>query len=289
MVSYHRLSASNGLVTCLFAALNDAEEARLFETAACARIQSVFRMVSQRRKYLRAKHACIHIQRVYRGYRGRVHALLRRIDQHEAHAHLFYTHFAVLIQKTFRGFFSRKWRSNYYQQKAYLKVVEERSQQVMKSIAEHQMESLEAEERRKQTDLLAAFAATTKDLHHLVSTQAIPGVFRDPLSGMSKQTVFDGRIEDTLIALKAPVKKHKAADLFPTNTLGCTLQASSRYDIVKTARQMETKLDKLTRLDHRELRNLKENQFKRFVPGNSSSHSAALRTVTGISPLAATK
>merc|ERR1711937_286181 len=84
------------------------------------------------------------------------------------------------MQKTFRAFYSRRYKHSFYERAAYLRSVATKDEMVRadsEALAEqvhHQRELQRHEEEKKE------FLTLSKDLHHLVSTSNTPGVFNSP-------------------------------------------------------------------------------------------------------------
>lgn len=91
-----------------------------------------------------------------------------------------WTAMATVIQRSFRGFHSRRYKHSYYERQAYLRSVaakEEKVRELSEQLAESTYQ--EREQLRHETEQ-AEFSTLAKDLHHLVSTSNIPGVFNSP-------------------------------------------------------------------------------------------------------------
>mmetsp|Transcript_103405 Transcript_103405/g.175022 ORF Transcript_103405/g.175022 Transcript_103405/m.175022 type:complete len:335 (-) Transcript_103405:715-1719(-) len=269
MASFIRLKQQNSdqLMASLFQATVLAESAREEETRAACTIQAAARMVQHRWDYLLTKVAVIKIQKIYRGYCCRLLTLDKRIEREKQRQQMFYTHFAILIQKTWRGFFSRKWKSNFYEMKAYLAEVVARSNEVRNISEEYRQEVSKEEEKRQREALIQKFDTVTKSLHHLVSTSTIPGVFRNPFSGEAQPTMFGNNIEEVLRSHKAPRRKLPPPSA-KKQFLRSTIQSASSYDVVKETELMESKLEKMTRVSKQDFFVPQADTYKQFLPGN---------------------
>ncbi|KAG2427072.1 hypothetical protein HXX76_012586 [Chlamydomonas incerta] len=106
---------------------------------------------------------------------------------------------ATVIQRWWRGFYSRKHIHNYYARKRYLKQVKERNDHIRAELnleAERAIivQRQEAEERARKL-----FADKVSKLHHLVSTATQPGIFNSPYS------VATGTLP---VIMSQPVEEH---------------------------------------------------------------------------------
>ena len=146
------------------------------ERESCVRIQKLWRGQRIRAWVSVMRAACIEIERVFRGHLGRTRrdVLAKARTDYEELA-VFHYH-AVLCQRTFRGYYSRRYRHDFNARKAYIRSVVERGDALrerLEAARERQIVvEAEAAEREKQ----GAFTQIVQHLHHLVSTKSIPGV-----------------------------------------------------------------------------------------------------------------
>lgn len=127
-----RLSASAEaeVADAFYAKTAQAEAARVSETAAAVKLQSVWRgrMTRVLIAYW-AEHALV-IERVSRGHLGRQRARGERIERDLLRQRAFFNAFATAIQLRFRGFHSRKYLHNFYARKAYVTAVVQKGDEV---------------------------------------------------------------------------------------------------------------------------------------------------------------
>lgn len=143
-------------------------------------IQSIRRGIVVRRRIKACLKSCCSIQRVWRGLLARQYACYLSMMRDKRRAHALWTRMATVIQKTFRAFHSRRYKHSFYERKAYLASVaikEEKVRELSEAVAERTYQ--EREQLRIEEDR-AEFQTLAKDLHHLVSTANIPGVFNSP-------------------------------------------------------------------------------------------------------------
>ena len=268
MASYFSLLAyRNQPVEAIFAATDVAEENRVRECDAATKIQSVARMRRARARYVHVRRCIVAMQRTYRGYGGRKRFLDLVFEAHQQRQRAIFDHFATTVQRLFRGYYSRKWRSDFYSQKHYLQTVEATSRRVRE----------EAEERRAQQEAQVAddddqeqrkqFRETARGLHHLLSTAVRSGVLRPAAATTGLQTVFGSNIEDDLrqVASEESAKPRKfRSDLIPRKSpsnvaptggsaipaagIGSTkyqrsLQSSAPYDAEREHKNLERAID----------------------------------------------
>eukprot|EP00667_Euglena_gracilis_P024016 EG_transcript_27388 len=200
MASHLRLQEEQArhLLAAVFAAVTEAERARQRETAAACTIQAMVRMCRARWRYRVTRLAALQVQKAFRGFQGRLKAADAAIAREQRRRDEFFTHFAVVVQRRWRGYYSRKWRSNYHELKAYLTEVQQRSEEVRDIAEQYRHETIQEQERQRQEGWRREFNTAAASLHHLISTAAIPGVYRDPTTGLARPTVFGPNIEEAL-------------------------------------------------------------------------------------------
>ena len=198
---------SRQLVQNIFHAAQQADSTWQRDSRAASKIQATFRMHRQRREYLFTKRCAIVLQRVYRGFKGRLRVLEEKIQLAEKRrAQIFHFH-ARNIQRLFRGFISRKYTNDFCAQKAYIARIALTSEGVRHAAidARQEQEKFLAEEQMKE--LKKDFAEAAKNKHHLLSTATCPGVFRTPLEPEGTKTVFGSDIEEEI--RKIPLDKEE--------------------------------------------------------------------------------
>lgn len=259
---FNLLTVRNQPVEAIFAATDVAEENRLIECSAATKIQSVARMRRARVRYLHVRNCIESMQRTYRGYMSRRRFLDIVCMAKLNHQRAVYNHFATTIQRVFRGFYSRKWRSDFFSQKRYLQMVEARSQAV-RNDAEQCRAQQEADTRVENEALRRhQFQAAAGGLHHLLSTAVRSGVLRPAGATAGLATVFGTNVEDELreAVTSIPRRKFKSEWLHQPATAGTThlsvpgsgigntkyvpsLQASEPYDAVHEQARISRAVD----------------------------------------------
>lgn len=172
-----------------------------------------------------------------------------------------FQYYALQLQKSFRGYYSRKYRQNHHLRKMYLENVKQAGQRVRESMDAYAEQIRQDEEQKAFEEKEANFKELTENLHHLVSTSQIPGVFNPRLQVMEAPTVNDvpveaylrGAVKD-LLASKGLTKKTGGLVRDLNGTLKIpmkglknrlSLQASVPYDVLEKERIRETIRHKL--------------------------------------------
>merc|ERR1719171_3236087 len=174
-----------------------ANDRRTHETSAVVRIQSSFRGSVVRARFHQVRESAQTIQRLIRAKLGRIKASAARLRKMRHLNLLFFHHCAEVIQKFFRGFWSRKHLHDYYARKEYLRRVGERGERTNKCLKTNYQTKLEKAQVQEEAETRKEFDALAGQLHHLVSTRTIPGVYNPPYSEVLPRA-FDKPIEQHL-------------------------------------------------------------------------------------------
>ena len=130
-----------------------AEEKRVEERESCVRIQKLWRGQRIRAWVTVMRLACVEIERVFRGHLGRgEHARLAKARTDYEDLAIFHYH-AIMCQRTFRGYYSRRYRHDFNARKAYIRSVVEKGDALrskLEAARERQVvDETEAAEREK--------------------------------------------------------------------------------------------------------------------------------------------
>jgi hypothetical protein len=180
-----------------FAMMQAASDHLPREMAAVIKVQSVYRASKVRKRYHNLLGAVMLIQRVMRGFLARSRTRALRLDRNRRLNALFFHHCAAVVQKFFRGWWSRRHLHDYYGRKGYLEKVQKRGEYTSAFLAREFQERLaqakadEENQTRKEFDNLAG------ELHHLISTKNCPGVYNPPYNDALPRA-FDLPIEQHL-------------------------------------------------------------------------------------------
>jgi len=186
------------------------------ELRAAITIQSVRRGLCTRRRIRAWLKSCISIQRIWRGFLARQYACHVSMLRDKRRAHALWTRMATVIQKTLRGFYSRRYKHSYYERQAYLASVAIKDQKV-RELSDQVAESTHfAREKTRLMEEQNEFNTLAKDLHHLVSTANIPGVFNSPFN-IEPVRAFGAPVESHL---KTSFAKSKYLQRHMTRALG---------------------------------------------------------------------
>ena len=199
------------------------------------------------------------ISRVYRGHKGRTKVKNAKNKVETYKIAMLHNYFALLLQKTFRGYFSRKYRQNHARRKRMLQEIADKGEEVRRQMNQYAVDQALREEEEEKIKRKEEFTKLAQNLHHLVSTQARSGVYNPPEDFMDTPTVEDipvevhirGAVKD-LLRTKGYRKTKLEPDFngtmkIPLKTLvnKLSLQASAPYDAIKNAERQKQTLHKL--------------------------------------------
>ena len=240
-----------------------ADSAAIYEYESCICIQRNFRGYRVRNRVHILKSAATEIQRIARGRKGRLIAWARKSEVEVLHQSGIYHCLATLIQRTFRGFYSRKYKSNFYDRKKYLGGIVASGEKLRAQTLEHYMKSKEEDEKVQREETYREFKNLTENLHHLLSTKQQPGIF-NPCNtefDIPVPTIDNIPVEEHIArGVKDLLRKRKyfngykdklVKDFNNVNKLPqdlsnrMSVQAASHYDACKLAEQKDARLSKL--------------------------------------------
>ncbi len=222
------------------------------ELAACVLIQRVWRGTSCRLRLFERSYAVLTIQRIARGFAGRLEYAQRLIVAQRLARMAYYDGNATCIQKRWRGFYSRKRRHDYYARKRFLKAIEAKNDETRATLQDHYEQQVEETRQRTFEAARSDFERLISDKHHLVSTVGIPGVFNSPFPGM-QPTAFGDYVDDHLRRTVDGLTQRTLPSLNSSRrvTQGKlspgSLQASSPYDAVELSNRAERRVSNAVR------------------------------------------
>lgn len=79
---------------------------------------------------------------MFRGHLGRNNAHKKIQDKIEFRQISLYQYFTIQIQKCYRGYYSRKYRKNYWARKTYFKGISDKNQEVLDMMSEYAEEQI---------------------------------------------------------------------------------------------------------------------------------------------------
>lgn len=253
------LGSLDGVVSELDILLEQANDASEAENSSANKIQRLFRGWRTRVYIYKINLAAGEIERIFRGHSGR--SICRRMVQEHTTSRNFavFEYFALQLQKSFRGYYSRKYRQNHHLRKLYLENVKHAGEKVRESMDAYAEKMRQDEEDRALERKELKFKELTENLHHLVSTRQVPGIYNPRTSLLEQPTVNDVPVESCLrgavkdlLRTRGVTKKGLVRDLNGTLKIPLkgvknrlSLQASVPYDVLEKERTRENIRHKL--------------------------------------------
>lgn len=163
---------------------------------AAINLQRCFRGKIDRNKIKYKSDNVLQIQRCFRGLMGR-HKANNALDLYQAwKISCIHKYFVIQIQRCFRGYYSRKYKSNHSDRKKFIGDLEEIGRRVREMMYEYSTAQAMREEQDQKDEQDRQFEYYASNLHHLVSTRQIRGVFNPPKEYMIQPTWRDVPVED---------------------------------------------------------------------------------------------
>lgn len=176
------LGRQDEVVAEYFRAFQAANDTRAMERRAATTMESSWRMFVVRARFRDVVWSTRHIQRLARGHLGRRKAQVAALDRHRERNRVFFKHCASIIQKHFRGHWSRKYYHHMRARREYLDSTAERGDRTVDFLQKTYEERKAEHDQREEERLRSEFKGLASQLHHLVSTERIPGIYNPPYS-----------------------------------------------------------------------------------------------------------
>ena len=201
------------------------------------------------------------IQRVYRGHASRLLANQLKYTKFVRRSIRLRVYVILQLQRVFRGYYSRKFKANHKNRKAFIKHILTTAEAVRAQMDAYVIQQKHYEAMSNMNKRDEEFKLYAKNLHHLVSTKQIRGVFNPLTQYMDVPTVDDIPVEDHIRGAVKDLLKTRGItktikDCIPdlNGTLvvplkglkhKLSLQASAPYDAVQQEKRRATMLHKI--------------------------------------------
>ena len=110
----------------------------------------------------------------------------------------FYDFLATIVQKVYRGHFSRRYKSDFAQRKRFLQGVVVKGEQLRVELDLYHRDLIVRQEEAANLERERQFEKIAYGLHHLVSTACSPGIFQSPYYQLLGSSCFGVPIEQHL-------------------------------------------------------------------------------------------
>eukprot|EP01038_Epipyxis_sp_PR26KG_P013571 gene13571-18212_t len=239
--------------------IDEALSSSTHENQSAIALQRLFRGAVCRAIISQKNFACTTIQRCLRGHFGRLRSSTNLNNRLQTKQLSIFNYFCIQIQKCFRGYYSRKYKRDHSQRKKYVRMLEEQGAKIrekMKQYAE-ELESQEAIEKQEQR--LNDFRKLASNLHHLISTKHMSGVYNPKLqfveppmmNGKPVEDHIRGVVKDLLrtrgIAKTGLIIDNNGTKKIPLKGLKyrLSIQASKPYDTLDREKSRELTIHKI--------------------------------------------
>jgi len=257
MAEFYNLWKSKDIVVQeLEALIEDAAKNEGLERNSAQKIQQMFRGQKVRAYITTQRLAACVISRIFRGHMGRRNASKESRGKMRKERMAVFHYHALLVQKYFRGFYSRRYYHDFFARKAYIQSVVVKSNALREKLASQLEQQRREEEEKQAAENHEEFKKVTQNLHHLVSTSATPGIYKSPYMQHQIPTAFGIPIEEHLCRgvkdiLRTKQMKQstiKSAVYAKPVEDRRSVQADCQYDTGEAAR-MDAKYSKMQQLD----------------------------------------
>jgi hypothetical protein len=189
---------SAAVVTDIYAAIDSAEALRFQEYEALLALQCSARRALVNRVYCKERRCAIAIARSYRGFVGRT-SFLKACDSRDSLVqNSFFAYLATIIQKVYRGHYSRRYKSDFAQRKRFLQSVLDKGELLRVQLDAYHRELIVRQQEAANLEREQQFEKIAYGLHHLVSTACSPGIFQSPYYQLLGSSCFGVPIEQHL-------------------------------------------------------------------------------------------
>ena len=215
------------------------------ERRSCVEIQSAWRACVVRASTSRVVDATKAIQRIQRGVMARGRAA-REVDAKAARREaVMQSLWASEIQRTFRGYYSRRYIHDVAARRAYIQQVISQGEQLRRDVEQRQFDETNSKWKDDQDENKKTFSKAAARLHHLISTKSIPGVYNSPywirtVNGVPVEDHLSNGVKD----LQTLSSRKKKADLirWPGPDRRSLQASASPYDTDTASTRLQSKL-----------------------------------------------
>jgi len=165
-----------------FAMKQSASDESAREKAAIIKVQSVYRGSKVRERWHAVLHNALLVQRLSRGWLARVRTRTKRMEKNKRLNSVFFHHCATTIIKFWRGYWSRRNLHDYYGRKQYVEKLQKRGDWTKEYLTRYQQNMETEAKMQEESEMRREFDNLAGELHHLISTKSIAGVYNPPYS-----------------------------------------------------------------------------------------------------------
>ena len=187
------------MIQSYFDSLNEKETFKYIELKAAIVFQKYARRLICRKRFLLLKTQALEVQKALRGYLARANHQKDVEEQNDNLMKQFFEYHISIIIKHWLGYKCRKNVMDYHANRKWLEVTRKKNEETLIELKEQAAKRQYELDRQNEENQRRNFVNIAKNLHHLVSTKTIPGVYNTPfLPAELKPQVYNADIEEHL-------------------------------------------------------------------------------------------
>ena len=187
------------MIQSYFDSLNEKEKFKYIELKAAIVFQKYARRLICRKRFLLLKTQALEVQKALRGYLVRANHQKDVEEQNDNLMKQFFEYHISIIIKHWLGYKCRKNVMDYHANRKWLEVTRKKNEETLIELKEQAAKRQYELDRENEENQRRNFVNIAKNLHHLVSTATIPGVYNTPfLPAELKPQVYNADIEEHL-------------------------------------------------------------------------------------------
>ena len=199
------------MIQSYFDSLNEKEKFKYIELKAAIVFQKYARRLICRKRFLLLKTQALEVQKALRGYLARANHQKDVEEQNDNLMKQFFEYHISIIIKHWLGYKCRKNVMDYHANRKWLEVTRKKNEETLIELKEQAAKRQYELDRENEENQRRNLVNIAKNLHHLVSTATIPGVYNTPfLPAELKPQVYNADIEEHLRGIfKSSYMKNK--------------------------------------------------------------------------------
>ena len=187
------------MIQSYFDSLNEKEKFKYIELKAAIVFQKYARRLICRKRFLLLKTQALEVQKALRGYLARANHQKDVEEQNDNLMKQFFEYHISIIIKHWLGYKCRKNVMDYHANRKWLEATRKKNEETLIELKEQAAKRQYELDRQNEENQRRNFVNIAKNLHHLVSTKTIPGVYNTPfLPAELKPQVYNADIEEHL-------------------------------------------------------------------------------------------
>lgn len=197
------------MLSSYYTSLNEKEKYKFIELKSAIIIQKNVRTLLCRKRFLLLKREALEVQKAFRGYLARASHQKDVEEQNDNLMKQFFEYHISIIIKHWKGYHCRKYVMDYHANKKWLEKTKKLNEETLIQFREQALKKQYEVDRINEENQRKNFINIAKNLHHLVSTKHIPGVYNTPyLPAELKPQVYNADIEEHLKSIfKSSLRK----------------------------------------------------------------------------------